>query len=202
MDSLEVAFKSQTVGLRRLATLVIYHSPLSYLHPTPFLPLSFLLPSLLSLLPTPLPPLSFPFPSLLSLLPTPLPPLLSFQVIVLNSTGQAEGELYVDDGHSYNFQEGAFLHRRFVFANGQLSNSDYPSSLNSGSPANKGLTKKAEEVAKAVGVDIERIVMVGLPAADVAARQKKSKEGVLTEVSTGTRMVQASKSTDTLGSCP
>ena len=91
----------------------------------------------------------------------------------------------MDDGHSYNFQEGAFLHRRFVFANGQLSNSDYASSSSSsGSPA-KGLTKKAEEVVKTVGVDIERIVIVGLPTADVAARQKKSKE-----VSQGMRWVQ------------
>lgn len=42
-------------------------------------------------------------------------------MVALNSSQAAEGELYVDDGKSFQFLEGAFIHRRFVFANGQLT---------------------------------------------------------------------------------
>lgn len=42
------------------------------------------------------------------------------QVIALNSSGEAEGELYVDDGKSFSFREGVYIHRRFVFSNGNL----------------------------------------------------------------------------------
>ncbi|VAH88238.1 unnamed protein product [Triticum turgidum subsp. durum] len=42
-------------------------------------------------------------------------------VIALNSSGSAEGELYVDDGKSYDYQQGAFIHRRFVFADNKLT---------------------------------------------------------------------------------
>eukprot|EP00897_Mesotaenium_endlicherianum_P006689 jgi/Mesen1/6048/ME000308S05242 len=45
-------------------------------------------------------------------------------VVALNSTGGAEGELYIDDGKSYEFREGAFLRRHFVFRDGRLSSSD------------------------------------------------------------------------------
>lgn len=38
----------------------------------------------------------------------------------MNSSQAAEGQLYVDDGKSFDFLEGAFIHRRFVFSNGQL----------------------------------------------------------------------------------
>lgn len=41
-------------------------------------------------------------------------------VVALNSSQAAEGQLYVDDGKSFDFLEGAFIHRRFVFSNGQL----------------------------------------------------------------------------------
>ncbi|KAJ8765299.1 hypothetical protein K2173_011996 [Erythroxylum novogranatense] len=54
-------------------------------------------------------------------------------VIALNSSQAAEGELYVDDGKSYNFLQGAYIHRRFVFSNGQLTSFNITSS-NSGKP--------------------------------------------------------------------
>ncbi|MBA0589365.1 hypothetical protein Gorai_018115 [Gossypium raimondii] len=44
-------------------------------------------------------------------------------VIALNSSQAAEGELYVDDGKSYDFKHGAYIHRRFVFSNGHLTSS-------------------------------------------------------------------------------
>ncbi|KAH7566935.1 hypothetical protein ACOSP7_023641 [Xanthoceras sorbifolium] len=42
-------------------------------------------------------------------------------VVALNSSQAAEGELYVDDGKSFEFLQGAFIHRRFVFSKGQLT---------------------------------------------------------------------------------
>ncbi|KAJ0041468.1 hypothetical protein Pint_27440 [Pistacia integerrima] len=42
-------------------------------------------------------------------------------VVALNSSQAAEGELYVDDGKSFEFLNGAFIHRRFSFSNGQLT---------------------------------------------------------------------------------
>nr|KYP47448.1 Neutral alpha-glucosidase AB [Cajanus cajan] len=42
-------------------------------------------------------------------------------VIALNSSQAAEGELYIDDGSSFNFLQGAYIHRRFIFSNGKLA---------------------------------------------------------------------------------
>nr|GMC68087.1 probable glucan 1,3-alpha-glucosidase [Ipomoea batatas] len=41
-------------------------------------------------------------------------------VIALNSSQAAEGELYIDDGRSFDFKEGAYIHRRFIFSAGTL----------------------------------------------------------------------------------
>ncbi|XP_047330100.1 probable glucan 1,3-alpha-glucosidase [Impatiens glandulifera] len=45
-------------------------------------------------------------------------------VIALDDTQEAVGELYVDDGKSFEFANGAFIHRRFVFSNGELTSSN------------------------------------------------------------------------------
>lgn len=42
-------------------------------------------------------------------------------MIALNSSQAAEGELYVDDGRSFEFQQGSYIHRRLVFADGKLT---------------------------------------------------------------------------------
>jgi alpha 1,3-glucosidase len=36
-------------------------------------------------------------------------------VLVLGSNGDAEGDLYVDDGESFDYKQGAFIHRKFKF---------------------------------------------------------------------------------------
>lgn len=41
-------------------------------------------------------------------------------VIALNSSGAAEGDLYIDDGKSFEFKEGAYIHRRFILSDGKL----------------------------------------------------------------------------------
>ena len=39
----------------------------------------------------------------------------------MDSSGAAEGELYIDDGKSYDFKQGAYIHRRFTFSDGKLT---------------------------------------------------------------------------------
>lgn len=70
-------------------------------------------------------------------------------VIALDLQGFATGSLYIDDGHSYNFQHGAFVHRTFNFQNGVLSSSATQSPL---LPKNNGFQAKTT---------VERVVIYG-----------------------------------------
>lgn len=70
-------------------------------------------------------------------------------VIALNSSSAAEGELYVDDGKSYDYQQGAFIHRRFVFADNKLTSMNI-------APKNLGNKKFSTECV------IERIIILGV----------------------------------------
>ena len=75
-------------------------------------------------------------------------------VIVLGKEGTAQGELYVDDGDSFEFEQGAYIHRTFEFSN---------NSLKSKNIGIKGkLTDKFLKAMKDVAV--ERIILVGVPA--------------------------------------
>uniref|UniRef100_A0A9I9DT50 Glucosidase II subunit alpha n=2 Tax=Cucumis melo TaxID=3656 RepID=A0A9I9DT50_CUCME len=69
-------------------------------------------------------------------------------VVALNSSQTAEGELYIDDGKSFEFKQGAFIHRRFVFSDGKLT------SLNVG-PIASSSTKFSSNCF------IERIILLG-----------------------------------------
>ncbi|KAL7101936.1 hypothetical protein ACP275_08G087400 [Erythranthe tilingii] len=70
-------------------------------------------------------------------------------VIALNSSKSAEGELYVDDGKTFEFQQGSYIHRRFIFSNGRLTSSNV-------GPATTGDHKFASECT------VERIILLGL----------------------------------------
>ncbi|KAL0350372.1 UNVERIFIED_CONTAM: putative glucan 1,3-alpha-glucosidase [Sesamum radiatum] len=70
-------------------------------------------------------------------------------VIALNSSKAAEGELYVDDGKSFQFQKGAYIHRHFTFSNGKLTSSNL-------GPVTTGHSKFAS------GCPVERIILLGL----------------------------------------
>ena len=79
-------------------------------------------------------------------------------LITLSPNGTAEGDLYVDDGESYDYQEGAFIHRKFSFAQNTLTSSE----IETDTQSNKG--KKRRNYLKTMDrVRVEKIIIVGAP---------------------------------------
>ncbi|KAL8738608.1 MAG: hypothetical protein Q9190_007976 [Brigantiaea leucoxantha] len=80
-------------------------------------------------------------------------------VIVLDQNGNAEGELYIDDGESFEYQSGAYIHRRFTFslASG-LRSEDLVAP-----PSVKASKKHREFVKQYSDVRVEKVVVVGAP---------------------------------------
>ena len=78
-------------------------------------------------------------------------------VVVLGKDGKADGKLYIDDGESYDFEQGAFIHRHFVVADGKLSSEEV---IVSESTKNK---KKSAFLKTMSGVKVERIIIVNAP---------------------------------------
>ncbi|KAH9308324.1 hypothetical protein KI387_036235, partial [Taxus chinensis] len=70
-------------------------------------------------------------------------------VIALNQSLEAEGELYVDDGRSYDYEKGEYIHRRFVFSNGRLTSVNLASD-------------KSNKKSFSSNCSVERIVLLGL----------------------------------------
>ncbi|MCJ1250918.1 hypothetical protein MMC30_008146 [Trapelia coarctata] len=95
-------------------------------------------------------------------------------VVVLGNDGNAEGTLYVDDGESFNYQDGAYIHRKFTFSVGTQS-------LVSEDLATAG--KKTKEYLKSMAaVKVEKVVVVGAPKSwagkdEVLVVEDGSKEG-------------------------
>lgn len=78
-------------------------------------------------------------------------------VVVLGNSGDAEGTLYLDDGESFDYQEGAYMHRKFTY----LSST---STLMSEDVGTAG--RRSKEYLKSMEkVRVEKIVIVGAPAA-------------------------------------
>lgn len=75
-------------------------------------------------------------------------------VLALSKAGTAEGTLYVDDGESFDYEAGAYIHRAFAFADGVLE------SRNIGTKGK--LTDKYLKSMK--DVHVEKIIVVGAPA--------------------------------------
>lgn len=82
-------------------------------------------------------------------------------VVVLDDAGQAEGELYTDDGESYDYESGAFIHRHFSFARNTLGSTDLAATQQRAGATNK-LAKAYEKIMDPVRV--ERIIIVNAPA--------------------------------------
>ncbi|KAK2756384.1 hypothetical protein FQN54_005276 [Arachnomyces sp. PD_36] len=74
-------------------------------------------------------------------------------VMVLDKNGQAEGSLYIDDGETFDFESGGYIHRRFSFSDSTLS------SENIGDEGKK----TAEYLKSMAEVRVEKIVVVGAP---------------------------------------
>ena len=50
-------------------------------------------------------------------------------VVALNSQQEAKGQLYLGDGHSFDWQTGAFIWRDFSFANSELKATAHSTSI-------------------------------------------------------------------------
>ncbi|KAK0994552.1 glucosidase II [Friedmanniomyces endolithicus] len=82
-------------------------------------------------------------------------------VVVLGKAGDAEGTLYLDDGESFDYEEGAFIHRKFSYsaATSVLMSEDLAAT-------GTGSSKKAKEYLKGMEkVRVEKIIVVDAPAA-------------------------------------
>jgi len=79
-------------------------------------------------------------------------------IIALDKDGRAAGDLYVDDGRSFAFLKGAYLHRQFTFAGEVLTNNAWsvPEHLVGSIPSQSPPPELQQLV-------IERLVILGLP---------------------------------------
>jgi alpha 1,3-glucosidase len=76
-------------------------------------------------------------------------------VVVLSNTGNAEGSLYVDDGESFDYQEGAFIHRKFSFD--RTSQSLVSEDLATAGKKTKAFLKNMAKVR------VEKVIVVAAP---------------------------------------
>lgn len=74
-------------------------------------------------------------------------------VITLDKNGEAEGTLYVDDGETFDYQRGAYIHRRFHFQASTLSSEDL---------GTKG-PKTAEYLKTMTDVRVEKMIVIEPP---------------------------------------
>ena len=79
-------------------------------------------------------------------------------VISVLCAGKAQGELYVDDGDSFDYSQGQYIHRNFSLEKGILTSTDAEG--RDGNIANPG-----EWMKRMRDVSIDKIVIVGAPAA-------------------------------------
>jgi alpha 1,3-glucosidase len=96
-------------------------------------------------------------------------------VVVLDKDGNAAGTLYLDDGETFDYQMGAFIHRRFSFDNSRQI-------LTSSNLDTAQRTVKCEKYLKTMEkVRVEKIIIVGAPKAwkdknEVVVMQEGDKE--------------------------
>lgn len=74
-------------------------------------------------------------------------------VITLDQKGQADGTLYVDDGETFEYQRGAYIHRHFHFQDSTFSSYDI---------STKG-PKTAEYLKTMAGVRVEKVIVIDPP---------------------------------------
>ena len=94
-------------------------------------------------------------------------------VIVLGNSGDAEGTLYLDDGESFDFEEGAAIHRKFSFvgATGTLMSEDLATAT--------APSKKAKDYLKLMEkVRVEKIIIVNASTAWKGKSEVEVSEGL------------------------
>lgn len=101
-------------------------------------------------------------------------------VIALNSTQEAEGELYIDDGKSFEFLKGAYIHRHFTFSDGKLTSS----------AASAGGNRYPTDC------KVERIILLGLSSGPKSALVEPANQKV--EIELGPLRVRGGKSPSVL----
>jgi alpha 1,3-glucosidase len=74
-------------------------------------------------------------------------------ILTPNKNGEAEGTLYVDDGETFDYERGGYIHRRFQFRDSILSSDDL---------GFKG-PKTTEYLKSMAGVTVERVIIVDPP---------------------------------------
>lgn len=74
-------------------------------------------------------------------------------VVALDKNGKADGTIYIDDGETFDYESGAYIHRRFSFQDSTLSSEDV---------GTKG-PKTAKFLKSMEGVRIEKVVIVDPP---------------------------------------
>lgn len=99
-------------------------------------------------------------------------------VVVLGNDGAATGTVYIDDGETFDYQSGAYIHRQFTFSGSTLSSENL---------GTKG-SKTAEYLKTMKDVRVEKVVVVNAPAeweskAEVVVVEEGAKTGVKADLS-------------------
>jgi len=80
-------------------------------------------------------------------------------VVTIGRDGKsAEGDLYVDDGESYDFEKGQYIHRKFVLEEGKTISSTDAEGRDAKS------IKEGDWLKKAHKIMVDKIIVVGAPA--------------------------------------
>ena len=77
-------------------------------------------------------------------------------VIILDKEAKASGSLYTDDGESFDYQSGAYIHRHFDFSSGKFSSSVAPNPQASSKVAKQYLKTMQD-------VKVEKLIIVNAP---------------------------------------
>ncbi|KAJ4293472.1 glucosidase II [Kalmusia sp. IMI 367209] len=104
-------------------------------------------------------------------------------VVVLDKAGSAKGELYLDDGETFDYEAGAYIHRRFSFdgTRSVLTSTNL-------TPSGATRTTKLEAYLKSMTkVRVEKVIVVGAPKAwkgkkEVVVMEEGAKESARKKV--------------------
>ncbi|OAV96772.1 hypothetical protein PTTG_12077, partial [Puccinia triticina 1-1 BBBD Race 1] len=116
-------------------------------------------------------------------------------VVALDKEGHATGTLYLDDGESFNHERGQFLYKRFSIKKENsgsftLSSSDaVAQTLKSTHEALRSTLAQYQPdndwIKKISSVDIDKVIILGLPARPTCVKVSGRKDGLPYEYSTG-----------------